>query len=121
MEKIFIDVCHPRIFAEQKLWDMVHDELIGTYSKSITQQNPGVTRINNNVSLTCMAIISPAMGWFEIFKVPMFDLDEVVGSNDEYIDNSSVRVSHLFNNTWMCRYPRQHKVMFDRRSDFNDT
>ena len=27
-----------------------------------------------------------ATGWFEIFKVITFDLDEVTGRNDEYID-----------------------------------
>ena len=31
-------------------------------------------------------MIDPATGWFEIIEVMMFDLDEVTGSNDDYID-----------------------------------
>ena len=27
-------------------------------------------------------------------------------------------VSHLFNNTWICRYPRPRKVVFDNLSEF---
>ena len=33
-----------------------------------------------------MTMIDPAKGWFEITKVPMFDLNEVTVGNDEYID-----------------------------------
>ena len=32
--------------------------------------------------------------------------------NDEYIDKSSSRVSQIFNNMWICRYPHPRKVMF---------
>ena len=35
--------------------------LIGPYSKSIQQQQTGGAIIKNNASLTCMAIIDPAM------------------------------------------------------------
>ena len=34
------------------------------------------------------------------------------------MDKSSYRVSQLFNNTWLCRYPRPRKVVFDKGSDF---
>ena len=37
-------------------------------------------------SLTCMAMIDPATGWFEIGKIPTFNLEEVALGNDEYID-----------------------------------
>ena len=33
-----------------------------------------------------MTMIDTVMGWFEIFKLPTFDLNEVTGGNDEYID-----------------------------------
>ena len=42
-----------------------------------------------------MKMIYTATGWFKIFKAPMYDLDEVMGNNDEYIDNSSTRVSQF--------------------------
>ena len=38
--------------------------------------------------------------------------------NNEYTGKSSSRVSQLFNNTWICRYPRPSKVVFDNGSDF---
>ena len=69
-------------------------------------------------SLTCMTMIDPVTGWFEIVKILTFDLDEVTAGNDEYIDKSSDRVSQLFNKTWLCRYPRPRKVVFDNGSEF---
>ena len=65
-----------------------------------------------------MMMIEPTTGWFEIFVVPTFDLNEVMGGNDEYIDNSYERVIHLFNNTWICRDSRPHKVVFDNGFEF---
>ena len=62
-----------------------------------------------------MTMIDPATGWFDIIKKPTFDLEEV---NDEYIDTSSARVSQFFNNTWLCRYPRPHRVVFENGSEF---
>ena len=74
--------------------------------------------IKNNVILTCMTMIDPTTGWFEIFKVPTYDLDEVTGGNAEYIDKSSTRASQFFNNTRLIRYPHPRKAMFDNGSDF---
>ena len=42
-----------------------------------------------------MKIIDPGTGWFEIYEGPTFDLNEVTGSNDEYIGKSSARVSYF--------------------------
>ena len=97
---------------------MVHVDLIGPYSKSIRQQHPGRTIIFKNASLSCMTILDPTTGWFKIFEIPMFDLDEVTAGNDEYIDKSSARYIQIFNNIWICRYPRPRKVVFDNGSDF---
>ena len=33
--------------------------------------------IKNNISLAYMTMIDPTTCWFEIFKVPAYDLDEV--------------------------------------------
>ena len=73
--------------AELKLWDTVHVDLIGPYIKYIRQQHLDGAIINNNVSLSCTTMIDHATGWFEIFEVPTYDLDEVMGGNYEYIDN----------------------------------
>ena len=96
----------------------MHVDLIVPYRKSIRQQYPGDTIISNNVSLTCMTTIDPATGWFEIVQIPTFDLNEVTGGNDAYIDKSYYRVSQLFKNKWICRYPRPRKVMFDKGPEF---
>ena len=74
---------------------MVNVDLIGPYNKSIRQQQPGGTVIQKNASLTCMTIIDPDTGWFDIVDIPTFDLEEVTIGNDEYIDKSSARVSQL--------------------------
>ena len=42
--------------------------------------------INGNFSLTCMTMIDPTTSWFEIFRIPTYDLDEIMGGNYEYID-----------------------------------
>ena len=65
---------------------MVHVNLIGPYSKSIRQHHPGSYNINNNVSLTCMTILGLATGCSDIVEVPKYDLGEVNGGNNEYID-----------------------------------
>ena len=98
--------------------DTVHVDLIGSYSKYIRKQHPGGTIIKNNISLTCMVMINPAIGWFEIFKVPTYDLDDITGINNYYIDKSSYRVSQSFNNTFLSRYPHPCKGFFDNRPDF---
>ena len=93
-------------------------DLIGPYSKSTKQQKKGGSIINNNISLTCMTMIDPATGWFEIIEVQTYDIDEVMGGNDEYTDKSSTRVSQLFNNTDLSIHLRPRKVVFDNGSKF---
>ena len=99
---------------------VVHVDLIGSYIKSIGHQQLGGAIINNNASLSSMTIINPDMGQFEIFEVPTFDLDEGTGGIDDYIDNSSARVSQLFKNTWLSRYPCPQKCVFDNGSEFKE-
>ena len=58
-------------------------------------------------------MIEPATGWFDIVKMPTEELDEAKTGNDEYIYQSSARVSQWFNNTRLHIYPRPRKVVFD--------
>ena len=58
-------------------------------------------------------MIDLAIGWFKIVEIPNFDLKEVALGNGEYIDKSSARVNQLFNNIWLCRYPRPRKDVFN--------
>ena len=64
-----------------------------------------------------MTVIGPTIGWFEIIEIPTYDLNEVTGGIDEYIDKSYVRVG-LFYNMWLSRYTHPHKVVFYKGSDF---
>ena len=63
-------------------------------------------------------MIDPSTGWFEFFEFPKIDLNEVTDGNDKYIDKSYARARKLFNNTWLYRYPRPRKVMFDNSYEF---
>ena len=75
----------------------MHIGLIGPYVKSIRQQQKCGAIIKNYMSLTCMKMIDPATGWFEIVKVPSFNLEEVSKVNIEYINKLYSRVSQMFN------------------------
>ena len=57
----------PKNISELKPLYLVHVDLIGPYSNSIRQQHPGGTVIRKNASLTCMTMIDPFKGWFDIF------------------------------------------------------
>ena len=52
-----------------------------------------------------MTFIDPATGWFEIAEVST-------------LDQSSARISKLFDEVWLSRYPRPRKVLFDNGSEF---
>ena len=76
----------PNNIAELKPWDTVYVDLIGPYSRSIRQQQTGGAFIRKNASLTCITMIDPATGWFDVVEIPTFDLEEVALGNDEYMD-----------------------------------
>lgn len=86
-------------------WHTVCVDLIGTYtiSANVRQLDNAIKKMDLN--LLCMTFIDPATGWFEIAEVPL-------------IDQSSARISQLFNDVWLCRYPRPRKVIFDNGSEF---
>ena len=53
-----------------------------------------------------------------MFKIPMYDGNEVTVVNDMYIDESSVSVRQFFNNTRVSRYQHQRKFVFDYVYEF---
>ena len=57
-------------------------DLICPYSKPIIQQHPVGATMKNDVSITCMTVVNPCAGWFDIVKVTMFELNEVTVVND---------------------------------------
>jgi len=108
----------PKEIGDLKPWQTVHVDLIGPYTVTAKQYQPGNKIVVTELKLTCMTFIDPATGWFEIAEIPTFDLDLIKIGNKEYIDKSSARVSQIFNNTWLCRYPRPVEVVYDNGSEF---
>jgi Integrase core domain. len=108
----------PKDIGELKPWHTVHVDLIGPYTVTAKQQQPANKIVSTELKLTCMTFIDPATGWFEIAEVPTYDLEEVKAGNKEYIDKTSARISLLFNNYWLSRYPRPVEVVYDNGSEF---
>ena len=108
-------------------WDTVHTDLIGPYTVTTNQyQVDGSTR-EVTLQLTCMTMLDPVTGWFEIVEVPQYIAQELEESrstkskklvDNSFIDKSSARISRLFDQVWLSRYPRPKKVVFDNGSEF---
>ena len=76
-------------------WKTVCIDLIGQYT--VTDKS------GNDRILNAMTFVDPATGWFEITEIP---------------DKTSARISQIFNSTWLARYPRPRKVIFDNGNEF---
>ena len=76
-------------------WETVCIDLIGPYTVT--------DRSGNDRILNAMTFVDPATGWFEITEIP---------------DKTSARISQIFNSTWLARYPRPRKVIFDNGNEF---
>jgi len=86
-------------------WHTVCVDLIGTYSvKAKVRQTDGSIK-ECEIQLLCMTFIDPATGWFEIAEVSL-------------VDQSSARISELFDEVWLSRYPRPRRVIYDNGSEF---
>jgi len=76
-------------------WETVCIDLVGPYTVT--------DRSGNDRILNAMTFVDPATGWFEIAEIP---------------DKTSARISQIFNSTWLARYPRPRKVIFDNGNEF---
>ena len=109
----------PRNVGRLVPWETVHTDLIGPYSLTTKQYQPDGSIQEVELHLTCMTMIDPATGWFEVVEVPNFIVEDVKNKRTiETIDKSSARISRLFDQTWLSRYPRPRKVIFDNGSEF---
>ena len=107
-----------RSVGELVPWQTVHTDLIGPYAITAKQFQTDGSIIDKEFSLTCMTMIDPVTGWFEIVEIPSYIVDDVKNKNQQSIDKSSARISRLFDQTWLSRYPRPSKVIFDNGSEF---
>ena len=58
-------------------WQTVHTDLIGPYSITAKQFQTDGSIVDKELSLTCMTIIDPVTGWFEIVEVPSYIVADV--------------------------------------------
>ena len=99
-------------------WRTVYTDLIGPYSITAKQTQPGSEIKEVELQLTAMTMVDPAMGWFEIIEVPYYNIEDVINNKDNYIDKRSARISQLFNQAWLSQYPQPSKVVFNNGSGF---
>jgi len=100
-------------------WQTVHTDLIGPYTITAKQIQPDGTTKEKEFHLTCMTMIDPVTGWFEIVEVPNFIIEDIKNKQfRETIDKTSARISRLFDQVWLSRYPRPREVIFDNGSEF---
>ena len=108
-----------RSVGELVPWHTVHTDLIGPYSITAKQFHTDGSIVERELSLTCMTMIDPITGWFEIVEVPSYIVDDINKKlTKEQIDKSSACISRLFDQAWLSRYPRPNKVVFDNGSEF---
>ena len=86
-------------------WNTVCVDLIGPYSLKANVRTSDGKLEEREITLQGMTFIDPATGWFEIAEVPD-------------TDKTSARISRLFDQVWLSRYPRPRKVLYDNGSEF---
>ena len=109
----------PKNVGELTPWDTVHTDLIGPYTVTTNQLQHDGKIVETELELTCMTMMDPATGWFEIVEIPSYVIHDVKTNKvQENIDKTSARIGRLFDQTWLSRYPRPKKVIFDNGSEF---
>ena len=95
-----------KILGEQEPWSTVHINLIGLYSVTAKKCLPDGTIVDNEYKITCMTFLDSETGWFEIAEVPQYLVKDIKTEEfRESIDKSLARISQIFNNVWLSRYP----------------
>ena len=92
----------PRNVEPQVPWNTVHVDLVGPYSLMAKQSQPQGDIKNVELRLTCMTMIDPVTGWFEIAEVPNYIVNDLVNqTTQENVDKSSARISRIFDQVWL--------------------
>ena len=63
----------------------MHTDLIGPYSITAKQTQPGGEIKEVELQLTAMTVVDPATGGFEIVEVPYYNIEDIVNDKDNYI------------------------------------
>ena len=84
----------PKTFKDDP-WDTVCIDQIGPYTV--------INQHGRELTLNAMTMCDPATGWFEIVEVK---------------DKKAITAAHVFDQVWLCRYPRPNFAIFDNGSEF---
>ena len=84
----------PKTFKDDP-WDTVCIDQIGPYTV--------INQHGRELTLNAMTMCDPATGWFEIVEVK---------------DKKAITAAHVFDQVWLCRYPRPKFAIFDNESEF---
>ena len=90
----------PAKTAERIPWHNVQVDCIGPYT---VRQKYGKKIVKRK--LRALTMIDPVTSWFEISVIPEDDM-------------SSDKISTLFYDAWLCRYPRPVRITYDNGSEF---
>ena len=90
----------PAKVAETIPWQNVQIDCIGPFTIKQKYGNKTVKR-----KLRALTIIDPVSSWIEICVIPEDDV-------------SSEKISQLFNDAWLSRYPRPTQITYDNGSEF---
>ena len=72
-------------------WETVHVDLVGPYSLKTRQFQPDGSIQTKELQLTCMTLLDPVTGWFEIAEVPNYIIPDIQTKKfQETIDKTSV-------------------------------
>ena len=62
--------------------ELFYINMVCPYSNAIRQHHTGKVITNKDMSITYLTILDPAIGWFNFFEIPCFDLAEVSKGNN---------------------------------------
>ena len=81
-------------------WHNIQIDCIGPYTVQQKVQGKLI-----KLKMRALTIIDPVTNWFEICSIPEDDM-------------SSDKISTLFYDAWLCRYPRPVRITYDNGSEF---
>jgi hypothetical protein len=95
-------------------WEALCVDLIGPYTLK--------GKDGSSIDFMALTMIDPASSWLEVVELPTIThvmTKKVNGKErtieEEIFDKSSDRISRLVNKIWLCRYPRCHYLIYEKR------
>ena len=96
--------------AIKRPWEALCVDLIGPYKLK------GLD--GKIIDFMCLTMIDPASSWFKMVELPVIEVVNAEGKMSEIHDKTSTRISNLVYQSWFCRYPKCHKIIYDNGREF---